>query len=270
MTPSKGEVRLRYIHPDNPDQAVVDAARIDKVSENPTVNLISYMLRHGHTSPFEQVRVSFFISAPLFVVHQWLRHRMASVQEESLRYTNLDDIHIYAPEEWRLQSEENHQGSSDKCLTGDDHELYTREYLALMDHCERFYKLGRELNVAKELCRIGLPLSLYKEFIWTTDLHNLLHFLKLRYDSHAQQEIREYAEAMYKMVKEVAPITINAWDNYVRQAITLSKEEQRLLGKGIQNLINGHYRFEIGNLNKREYVEFTTKLDTMRHSNVLS
>ncbi len=196
------------------DDRIVQSARVSYGAGTKTVRddarLISYLLKHGHTSPFEQVVLTFHVKMPIFVARQWVRYRTARTNEISGRYSVLSD-EFYIPEELHLQATDNKQGRSSETLP----EEATRELLTEMtDGHRRQYELYNKLiesGVSREVARTVLPLSLYTEMYWQIDLHNLFNFLKQRLDSHAQYEIRAYAQVMAEIVQKVAPM---AWESF--------------------------------------------------------
>jgi thymidylate synthase (FAD) len=210
------------------DFAIVQAARVSygqgtkQVSEDR--GLIRYLARHQHTTPFEMVEFKFHHVMPIFVARQWIRHRTASVNEYSARYSVVPD-RFYHPsiEAVRQQSTSNRQGGAEIAA-----EKTAEEFLAYLDHVESHYaeyEKVLESGVARELARIGLPLSVYTEWYWKCDLHNLLHFLSLRMDERAQQEIRDYALAMFALIRPIVPVAAEAFVDYELDAIRLTRLE---------------------------------------------
>jgi len=179
-------------------------------SEEQDQKLTRYLVNHGHNTPLEFCQLRFYAKMPIFVARQWVRHRTASINEISLRYVDASDqMYVPAPERMQRQSEDNKQGSSSYIV--DD---YTQCQSLMMHAYESAYMSYRQLigeGLAKELARIVLPLGTYTEWYWQTDLHNFLHFCKLRTDPHAQYEIRVYAEAMLTQAESVFPSVIAAW-----------------------------------------------------------
>ena len=208
------------------DQAIVDAARISitgPTKKSETRALIRYLMRHKHTSPFEMVEFKFHIKTPIFVARQWLRHRTASVNEMSGRYSVLPSEY-YVPEIFHQQSQTNHQGSDARLDVGE----FTR--LKQKASCDLAFHTYEELirkGVSREEARIHLPLGTMTEFIWKIDLHNLLHFLHLRMDSHAQPEIQEPARQIWELIQPIVPLTCEAFKDFVIDAVTLSGPELR-------------------------------------------
>ncbi len=212
------------------DAAVVQAARVSygkgtkKVSEDR--GLIHYLMRHRHTTPFEMCEIKFHVKLPIFVARQWIRHRTANVNEYSARYSILDnEFYIPAPDQLAAQSRSNRQGRGEVLsgaearrvleLLRTDAERAYRGYVELLNEDEegRVVDTARQ-GLARELARMNLSLNFYTQWYWKTDLYNLLHFLGLRADPHAQYEIRAYAEAMIAMVERWVPITAEAFRQY--------------------------------------------------------
>lgn len=221
------------------DQRIVDAARVSyqagtKVTQSDR-HLIRYLLRNGHTSPLEKVRFEFHIKTPIFVARQWMRHRMASINECSARYSVMPD-EFYVPDPLRKQSNSNRQGSSDEVVTsfpvdyGDGVSDSLNPQEVMKNHFEESYALYEDLleeGAARELARTVLPVSLYTEFYWTIDLWNLMHFLRLRLDPHAQYEIRIYGEAILQLIKDHCELgfALEAFQDYVLDKPSISKYE---------------------------------------------
>lgn len=218
----KGFVRLVDLMGD--DSSVVQAARVSYGEGTKSYRedraLIDYLMRHRHTSPFEMVEFKFHVKAPLFVVRQWFRHRTASVNEISGRYSVLKE-EFYEPALFRRQAKENKQGSEGG--------FRDEEALTLLREANRVayrtYQALLEKGVAREMARFTLPLNLYTEFYWKQDLHNLFHFLKLRLDGSAQWEIRAYAQAIAEIVKAKLPICWESFEEHILHGATLSKTE---------------------------------------------
>jgi thymidylate synthase (FAD) len=220
------------------DAAIVQAARVSygrgtkKTRED--AGLIRYLLRHRHTTPFEMCEIKYHVKLPVFVARQWIRHRTANVNEYSARYSILDrEFYIPAPEHLAAQSTVNRQGRGD-VLTGAEAQ---RVLDLLKDDSNRAYDHYEEMlneredgtvivpgkaGLARELARMNLPLNVYTQWYWKTDLHNLLHFLSLRADAHAQYEIRAFAETMLDTVKRWVPLVYEAVADYRMGGYTLS------------------------------------------------
>jgi len=223
----KGFVRLvDYL---GGDQRIVQAARVSYGSGTKSFRqdrgLIHYLLRHEHTSPFEQVILTFHTKMPIFVARQWVRHRTARLNEISGRYSVMkDEFYIPLPDEVCVQSADNKQGSGDP-LPFDAAQAIIRQFEEDYKLLYSRYESLLEKDVARELARIVLPLSLYTEWYWQIDLHNLFHFLRLRMDAHAQKEIRVFAEAMAQCAQAVAPLAYEAFEEHVLNSIRFSREE---------------------------------------------
>lgn len=232
------------------DQAIVQAARVSYGEGTKSVNedrgLIRYLLRHAHSTPFEMVEFKFHLKMPIFVMRQHVRHRMASINEYSGRYSVMTD-EFYIPEQTRIQaqSSDNKQGSAGQ-LAEQELEMALNtiqrvsaesylDYLSLInDPKGRDYNLGERQGLARELARMVLPVNNYTELYWKIDLKNLFHYLNLRIDSHAQHEIQQLALPIAEHVKRICPIAWEAFEDYWQQATTVSRLEKNLL----QELIN--------------------------------
>lgn len=221
---------IRVIDYMGTDSAIVQAARVSygkgtkKVNED--AGLINYLMRHRHTTPFEMCEIKFHIKLPIFIARQWIRHRTANVNEYSGRYSIMDkEFYIPAPEHLAAQSTSNRQGRGEtlnaeqsrrvlEILKADSVNAYAH-YEEMMN-CDEAGKVFDESKsgLARELARMNLPVNFYTQWYWKVDLHNLLHFLSLRADGHAQYEIRVYAEAMIEMLKAWLPITYQAFMDY--------------------------------------------------------
>jgi thymidylate synthase (FAD) len=216
------------------DQAVVQAARVSyqagtrAVSDDRT--LIRYLMRHGHTTPFEMAEVKLLVRVPMDCWRQWIRHRTASINETSTRYSiAIDASQTTPPDHWRLQAANNRQGS-EGFLDVAVGETLSVEEVRLQEHARAVYKTRLERGIAREQARKDLPLSTYTEAYWKVDLHNLLHFLALRMDRLAQLEIRQYAEAIGReIVRPLFPLVWEAFEDYRLQAIDLSRLEQEVI-----------------------------------------
>ena len=245
------------------DAAIVQAARVSYGAGTKKVNedrgLIRYLLRHRHTTPFEMVEFKFHMAMPIFVARQWIRHRTANVNEYSARYSILPD-RFYRPSEdaVRKQSTSNRQGGDAKFDVGDDAQVRTaQDYLGYLDKAEALYAEYTDLSergVSRELARAALPTSIYTEWYWKCDLHNILRFLSLRMDPHAQQEIRDYAFAMYRLIEPIVPMSVEAFGDYELGAMHLTKLEIdaiKSLGAGGDGAL--------ASSNKREQAEWVEK-----------
>jgi thymidylate synthase (FAD) len=256
------------------DSAIVQAARVSYGKGTKQVNLdaglINYLLRHRHTTPFEMCEIKFHLKMPIFVARQWIRHRTANVNEYSARYSVMDnEFYIPSPEQLAAQSTKNHQGRGEEALTqeeaqrvidilkGDSEQCY-KHYEELMNRNSEGEIINHDRKgIARELARMNLPINIYTQWYWKIDLHNLMHFLALRADSHAQYEIRVFAQAMLDIVKKWVPITYNAFMDHRVNATEIS-------GKGIEvvkAMINGDFTDqESSGMSKREWSELMEKL----------
>jgi thymidylate synthase (FAD) len=193
------------------DHSITNSARVSygqsSKGEDADKKLIKYLLINKHTSPFEHVVFTFHIKAPIFVTRQWMRHRTWSYNEISYRYTEAPD-EFFLPHTWRKQAHVNKQGSLGEVEEQQVcNEIAIQSYRDAMSSYERLIKLG----VGREQARAVLPVSLYTQFYATVNLHNLLHFITLREDAHAQQEIQVYGTALRSIVSPIVPWTIEAW-----------------------------------------------------------
>jgi thymidylate synthase (FAD) len=222
------------------DKAIVQAARVSYGEGTKTVSedrsLIRHLFRNEHTSPFEMAELKFHCKMPIFVARQWVRHRTASLNEISGRYSIMKD-EFYIPEasQVNLQSKNNKQGRSDETFSPEDTDfiLSCLEQEQKEDYTN--YSRRIEKGVARELARVNLPLSLYTEWYWKIDLHNLFHFFGLRMDSHAQIEIREYANTMFDITKKVAPLACEAFEDYKLNAMKFSAQEIQVVKRLVEN-----------------------------------
>ena len=235
----KGFVRL--VDSMGGDDAIVQAARVsygkgtNKVSQDR--GLIRYLMRHRHTTPFEMVEFKFHCKMPIFVARQWVRHRTANINEYSLRYSEARDEFYYPdPEHIQFQSVLNKQGRRGEVPA----ELKQKVQDYFKEISEKSFAMYSELNeagVSRELARAVLPVNLYTEWYWKNDLHNLLHFIGLRSDSHAQYEIRVFSDAMAESVKVVAPFAWEAYQDYVVKGMRFSRVEQSMLEKQLPSRV---------------------------------
>lgn len=223
------------------DQAVVQAARVSygegtrKVSDDR--GLIRYLMRHRHTTPFEMVEVKFLVRVPMDTWRQWIRHRTANVNEYSTRYSlAIDAAQRTPPTEWRTQATGNRQGSGDPIPADVGMDLSQAE-AELLDQARAVYERRIERGVAREQARKDLPLSTYTEAYWKVDLHNLLHFLALRMDAHAQWEIRQYATTMgQEIVRPLFPLVWEAFVDYRLEGTFLTRLDRELICRLIERL----------------------------------
>lgn len=212
------------------DECIERAARVSygygTRKQSQTRGLLRYLRRHKHTTPSEMVELKFHCCMPIFIARQWIRHRTANVNEYSGRYSLIPML-FYTPEEAQLQtqSKRNNQGRSGSPVTAQVHTEAVRQWSASRAAVTAGYEWMTGQEVARELARIDLPLSTYTQWYWKIDLHNLLHFLTLRVDGHAQWEIQEFGRVMAGMLKRVAPLSYEAWIDYDVCGAPLSRME---------------------------------------------
>ena len=213
------------------DVRIVESARVSYAGASSRLStdegLVRYLMRHQHTTPFEMVKFTFVIKMPLFIARQHFRHRMANINEISGRYSVLED-EFYVPRQVYKQSKQNNQGSSVEACDDDIQELFQQYLWDQMNGYRQYSALVHTHDVAKETARIGLPQNIMTQFYWTVDLHNLFHYLKLRMDSHAQYEIREYANAIAMLIRPIVPVAYQAFEDYVLHQVVLTGPEVRL------------------------------------------
>ena len=219
------------------DAAICQAARVSYGKGTKSVSndagLIKYLMRHWHSTPFEMCEVKFHVKLPVFVARQWIRHRTANVNEYSARYSILDrEFYIPEPDALAAQSTVNNQGRGETLQGAEAQKVLdmlredaTRAY----DHYEDMLSQDGQKGLARELARMNLPANVYTQWYWKVDLHNLFHFLRLRADSHAQYEIRVFAETMCDIVKDWVPAAYAAFEDYRLGGANLS-------GKGVAAL----------------------------------
>ena len=253
------------------DEEIENSARISygegtrKV--NQTRNLIRYLMRHKHTSPFEMCEVKFHLKLPIFIMRQLVRHRTANLNEYSGRYSVMSN-EFYLPEGDYLakQSTTNSQGRGEVL---EQEGLLQFEFNRIYDGASTAYQVLLEEDLSRELARAVLPVANYTECIWKIDLHNFFHFVKLRSDSHAQREIRDYSDAMYELVKPNFPLCCEAFEDYVQGATTFSKQEMGVIRELLEYAdtraaLAGMSVKDVGvlesKLGKRESKEFLEKL----------
>jgi len=248
------------------DAAIVQAARISYGDGTKTPSddrtLIRYLMRHWHTTPFEMCEVKFHVKVPMDAWRQWIRHRTASVNEYSTRYSEaIDEMEVTLPGEWRLQSTANKQGSGGflERSVGEELSKQEAEFHTL---ARGVYQSRLDHGVAREQARKDLPLSTYTMAFWKVDLHNLFHFLRLRMDSHAQKEIRDFANAIYELVRPLFPEACAAFQDYRLEAMTLSRLDVEMLSAFVTGrwAIAADLMDEFGwKRSSREYKEFLVK-----------
>ena len=225
---------IKYLDHMGTDQDILSHARISYKSEGKgeaaDKKLLGYLYKNRHSSPFEMVKIKFGIKLPIFVMRQYVRHRMQNLNEVSARYTELPN-EFYIPKTWRKQDTKNKQGSlvdedwNDKSFYEGIHSKNEELSATFENHCHHSYKLYESMiaaGVAREMARMVLPVNIYTECHVCWDLKNLLHFIALREDSHAQAEIQEYGRAMKSIVSELFPWTMEAYEKYKFQMIDQS------------------------------------------------
>ena len=260
------------------DSSVVQAARISYGSGTKKLHedrgLIRYLMRHRHSTPFEMCEIKLHVRVPMDCWRQWIRHRTANVNEYSTRYSEaIDAIQTTDPTEWRTQSSSNRQGSDSNLAIDQGDALSDRE-MQLHQLSRNVYRERLEAGVSREQARKDLPLSTYTEAYWKIDLHNLLHFLSLRMDSHAQYEIRAYANVIGReIVAKWVPLTWEAFEDYRLESVSFSRCELnilRQLNRGDSEQAKAT-AIELGWLDdkgeviksNRELVEFESKLHSI-------
>ncbi len=243
------------------DGAIVQAARVSYGAGTKHVQndegLIRYLMRHWHSTPFEMCEIKLHIKLPVFVARQWIRHRTANVNEYSARYSILDrEFYIPEPSQLAAQSSVNNQGRGE-VLSGEEAarvlDMLKRDAATAYDHYEDMLSQEGQQGLARELARMNLPMNIYTQWYWKVDLHNLFHFLRLRADSHAQYEIRVYAEEMCRLVKDWVPLAFGAFEDYRMGGVTLSAKalavlKRRLAGEVVDQESSG--------MSKGEWREF--------------
>lgn len=243
------------------DYAIVQAARVSYGDGTKTINedrgLIRYLLRQKHTTPFEMIEIKFNVKMPIFIARQMVRHRTANINEYSGRYSMMKD-EFYKPEieNVRQQSSVNKQGSGES-INEVDASNFIEKIDSICNQSYEEYEKAIQNGVAREQARMLLPVNLYTEWYWKVDLHNLLHFLALRCDAHAQWEIRVFANAMLELIKPIVPWAIEAWEDYHehRGAIRLTKLEVDAMVYSLGGISVNSLKTD----NKREQEEWKTK-----------
>ena len=265
---------IRVIDYMGDDSSIVQSARVSygkgtkKISNDK--GLIKYLMRHRHSTPFEMCEIKFHIKLPIFIARQWIRHRTANVNEYSARYSILDkEFYIPSVENLAAQSAINNQGRGDaltddeasnviQILKKDAEQTYSNYETLLNESSEGNIIDESKSGIARELARMNLTLNTYTQWYWKIDLNNLLHFLALRADDHAQYEIRVYADAMLDIVKKWVPLTYEAFEDYRIGGTELSAKEVNLMRK----LLKGEkVSFEEEGLSKREWSELQRKFE---------
>ncbi|MGR3466174.1 FAD-dependent thymidylate synthase [Limimaricola sp.] len=243
------------------DAAICQAARVSYGRGTKSVQndegLIRYLMRHWHSTPFEMCELKLHVKLPVFVARQWIRHRTANVNEYSARYSILDrEFYIPRAEDLAAQSRQNNQGRGD--VLGAEESARVLDWLRedahrAYDHYEAMISDDGQQGVARELARMNLPANIYTQWYWKVDLHNLFHFLRLRADSHAQYEIRVYADAICEMVKDWVPAAYRAFEEYRLGGVTLSASGVECLRR---MLAGEEVTQETSGMSAREWREF--------------
>ena len=256
------------------DSSIVQSARVSygkgtkKVSTDE--GLIKYLMRHWHSTPFEMCEIKYHVKLPIFIARQWIRHRTANVNEYSARYSILDkEFYIPAKDQLSAQSTSNRQGRGD-LITGDQADevlkILKEDATRTYDNYEKMLNERydgttideNKSGLARELARMNLTLNSYTQWYWKTDLLNLMNFLRLRADKHAQYEIRTYADAMLDTLKKWVPITYEAFMDYRVGGTEVSSKGKKI----IEKLINGEkIKFEESDLSKREWNELMNEFN---------
>ncbi|WPY95986.1 FAD-dependent thymidylate synthase [Limimaricola variabilis] len=244
------------------DAAICQAARVSYGRGTKSVQndegLIRYLMRHWHSTPFEMCELKLHVKLPVFVARQWIRHRTANVNEYSARYSILDrEFYIPRAEDLAAQSAQNNQGRGD--VLGEEESARVLDWLRedahrAYDHYEAMISDDGQQGLARELARMNLPANIYTQWYWKVDLHNLFHFLRLRADSHAQYEIRVYADAICEMVRDWVPAAYRAFEEYRLGGVTLSASgveclRRMLAGEEVTQATSG--------MSAREWREFS-------------
>ena len=265
---------IRVIDYMGDDTSIVQSARVSYGKGTKQISndkgLIKYLMRHRHSTPFEMCEIKFHIKLPIFIARQWIRHRTANVNEYSARYSILDkEFYIPSPENLATQSATNNQGRGDVLTTEeasnvidilrrDAEQTYSNYETLLNENSSGETIDDNKAGIARELARMNLTLNTYTQWYWKIDLNNLLHFLALRADGHAQYEIRVYADAMLDIVRKWVPLTYAAFEDYRVGGTEVSAKEINLIKK----LIKGEkVSFEEEGLSKREWAELQRKFD---------
>ena len=253
----KGFVRLiDYL---GSDDRIAQAARVSYGEGTKTYRenkgLIDYLLRNEHTSPFEQVNFTFHLKMPIFVARQWIRHRTARVNEISGRYSVMkNEYYLPDPENIAKQSESNKQGRENEPVSPALQKRVLEDFERDQKTSHATYEAMLDRGIARELARINLPLSVYTEFYWQMDLHNLFHFLKLRMHLHAQYEIRVYADEIFSIIEKVCPLACGSFLDHMVEGTRFSGAEL----KSLRRLLKG----EKPDLTGRALERFQNKIET--------
>jgi thymidylate synthase (FAD) len=243
------------------DAAICQAARVSYGRGTKSVSndegLIRYLMRHWHSTPFEMCEVKLHVKLPVFVARQWIRHRTASVNEVSARYSILDrEFYIPDPSHLAAQSAVNNQGRGE--VLGEDEALRVLDWLRedaaqAYDHYEAMVSQEGQQGLARELARMNLPANVYTQWYWKSDLHNLFNFLRLRADPHAQWEIRVYAEAICAIARDWVPMAYAAFEEFRLGSVEVSAKGREVLKRRLRGEVVG---WEQSGMSKGEWREF--------------
>jgi thymidylate synthase (FAD) len=260
------------------DYAIAQAARtsfgLGMKTPKEDRGLIRYLMRHAHTTPLEMVEFKFHHVLPIFVARQLIRHRTANVNEFSLRYAEVKD-RFWFPQatELRAQSKTNKQGG-DEGMDLAAAKFFLEDLAHSQQNSLDVYQAAVGAGMAKELARTIIPVSVYTEWYWKIDLHNLLHFLSLRQDKHAQKEIRDYAEAMYLLIKDILPVTVEAYDDYDhrRGGMKLTALDLKAMRMGLDWEKAQQQKQALAEIfeNTRELTEFRDKMHRIGNAYLMS
>ena len=247
------------------DSSVVQAARVSYGEGTKKINedrgLIRYLLSHHHTSPFEMCEIKLHVKLPIFVARQWIRHRTGSFNEVSGRYSEMsNEFYIPKLENMNVQSQDNKQARG---IPQDFANALSNDALMRVsaDRANSVYKLLLDSGLAREISRIVLPVNNYTEWYWKTNLHNLMRFLHLRDDPHAQWEIQEYAKTISGLVSKWVPLTHEAYFDYIHNSFSLSLPEQEIFRFAIKDYLNTENKPDYAHkLTKKEWKSFVEKV----------
>jgi len=248
------------------DAAICQAARVSYGKGTKSISndegLIRYLMRHWHSTPFEMCEIKLHVKLPVFVARQWIRHRTANVNEYSARYSILDrEFYIPAPDALAAQSTVNNQGRGE-VLEGEEAdrvlEILKGDAMRAYDNYEAMLSQEGQKGLARELARMNLPANIYTQWYWKVDLHNLFHFLRLRADSHAQYEIRVYAETICDIVADWVPAAFKAFEDYRMGGVNLSATAMDC----IRRMLKGEtVTQESSGMSKGEWREFESLIE---------
>lgn len=250
------------------DESIVQAARVSYGKGTKTVSddrgLIRYLMRHDHTTPFEMVDLKFHCKMPIFVAREWIRHRTASVNEYSLRYSEPEgDFYVPELEAIGFQDKSNRQGRTNEPVPPELGKRFQEHVRQISEDALKKYQELNQAGVARELARMLLPVNFYTRWYWKINLHNLFHFLRLRLDQRAQYEIRTYAQKMAEMTRKVAPLAFEAFEDYRLKSVHLSKLEVEALDLILEGQLFEPACDKAGFKKGRERNEFKEKLEIL-------